>query len=57
VSLRQYREASEQIAHEHSKAEESAQRVLPAPNLWGMAKREATRLQALGIKDAMDVKA
>lgn len=54
VSLRQYREASEQIAYEHSRAEESAQRELPPPPLWKMAKQRASKLMAAGITDSLD---
>ena len=54
VNLRQYREASEQIAYEHSRAEESAQRELPPPPLWKMAKKRAAKLMAAGVKDSLD---
>lgn len=54
VSLRQYREATEQIAHEHAKAEESAQRPLPSVPLAEMAKAKAKRLERAGITDSSD---
>ncbi len=42
VSL--FQEACAERDHAHSKAEERAQRPLPADNLWGKAKKRADRI-------------
>ena len=54
VKIREFTEASEQLAYEHGRAEESAQRPLPAPPLWQTAKRRAGRLMKAGINDSLD---
>lgn len=54
VSLRQFREASEQLAYEHERTEESAQQQLPIAPLWQRARRRARRLAAAGIRDSLD---
>ena len=54
VLMRQYREASEQLAYGHARAEESAQQPLAPPPLFRMAKAKAQRLQAAGVHDALD---
>lgn len=54
VDMRQFREASEQLAHEHARAEESAQQPLPPPPLWREAKRKAKKVMAAGITDSLD---
>lgn len=49
-----YVEASEQMAYEHDKAEESAQRKLPTPPIYEIAKKRADKLMAAGITDSRD---
>ena len=56
VSFRQYVEASEQIAHEHERREEAAQKPLPPPALWKAAKQNAAKLMKAGVTDSMDVR-
>lgn len=55
VSLRHWREATEQLAYEHTRAEESAQQELPTPPLTDWAKAKARRLMADGITDSLDM--
>ena len=55
TSLREYREATEQISYEHAKAEESAQQALPRVNHWAEAKRRASKLMAAGVTDSLDL--
>ncbi len=54
VSLRQYREATEQLEYEHHRAEESAGQTLTQPELFQQARRKADKLLAGGITDSMD---
>lgn len=54
VKMREFTEASEQLAYEHSRAEESAQQKIPEPPLWRVAKAKADKLMAAGINDSKD---
>src|SRR3990167_4774014 len=54
VRLGEFQEASAELAYEHERAENAAGQRLPTPPLWRKAKREARRLQRLGIKDSAD---
>jgi putative FmdB family regulatory protein len=55
VRLGEFQEASAELAYEHERAESAAGRRLPTPPLWRRAKREARRLQGLGIKDSAEL--
>lgn len=55
IPLRQYREATEQLAYEHDQAEESAQRKLDSPPLARIAIKRARQLLAAGVTDSMDM--
>lgn len=50
-----FQEASAELAYQHDRAEQAAGQPLPSPPLWQMAKREARRLQKLGVKDSADL--
>lgn len=54
IHLRQYTEATEQLAYEHARAEESAQRTLPSPPLGQIAIRRARQVMQAGVKDSLD---
>ena len=55
VSLRQYREATEEIAYTHRKAEDAAQMNLPQAPLMELAKAKVARLQRAGVTDSLDI--
>ncbi len=55
VSLRQYREATEQLEHQHHQTEESAGQKLPEPPLFKIAKQRADQLMKAGVKDSLDM--
>ena len=55
IHLRQWREATEQLAYEHERAEESAQRKLPSPPLADIAIKRARAMQKAGINDSLDM--
>ncbi len=55
VRTRQYREATEQLAYEHGRAEESAQQRLPSTPLADIALAKAKRLQKAGVTDSLDM--
>ena len=55
VRIRNYMEATEQLAYEHTRAEEAAQQSLPSLPLAKMAKARAKRLQKAGITDSLDM--
>ena len=46
VSMKQFDEASEELAYQHRKAEEQAQKPLPYPNYWQAAQRRARLVRA-----------
>lgn len=54
VSLRQFTEATEEMAYQQDKAEASAGQRLPARPLFEMAKRRAEKLRSAGITDSLD---
>lgn len=54
VDLRTYREATEQIAYEHGRAEESAQQGLPSAPLMAQAQANAAKLRSSGVTDSLD---
>ena len=54
VRLGEFQEASAELAYDHERAESRAGQPLPKPPLWRRAKREAKRLQRLGVKDSVD---
>lgn len=56
VRLGEFQEASAEIAYKHERAEDAAGERLPKPPLWRTAKREARRLQRLGVKDSLELK-
>lgn len=55
VHIRQYIEATEQLAYEHERREESAQRRLPSPPLAELAIAKAKRLMKAGVTDSLDM--
>lgn len=55
IPMRQYREATEQLAYEHERQEEAAQQPLPSPPLARIALARARKLQAAGITDSKDL--
>lgn len=56
VKIRDFQEASAELAYKHEQAESAAGEPLPKPPLWKIAKREARRLRKLGAKDSSDLK-
>ncbi len=54
VSVREFTEASEELAYSHEKAEASAGRALPQQSLWQTAKRSAKVLEQRGVNDSLD---
>ena len=56
VRIGAYMEASQEVAHQHSRQTNVDGSEKPAPSLWQTARREAKRLQKLGVKDSLDVR-
>ena len=55
IKMGAYNEASAELAYRHERAESNAGERLPTPPLWQTAKREARRLQKLGVKNSADL--
>ncbi len=55
ISLRQYREATEQLEYEHTTAENAAGHTLPTVPLAQIAMARAKELQRVGIHDSLDM--
>ena len=55
VNIRQYREAAEESAYEHRKAENSVGANLPQVPLMEIAKANVARLKKAGITDSLDI--
>ena len=51
-----YQEASSELAYAHSRRTNVDGSEAPTPPLWQTAKREAKRLQKLGVKDSGDLR-
>ena len=51
-----YNEASSELEYQHSRQTYVDGSLKPTPPLWQMAKREAKRLQSIGVKDSLDVR-
>ena len=56
IKIGAFQEAGAEIEYQHSRQTNVDGSLKPTPPLWQTAKREAKRLQKLGVKDSLDVR-
>lgn len=56
IKLGAFNEASNELAYKHSRQTNVDGSLKPEPPLWQTAKREAKRLEKLGVKDSADLR-
>ena len=56
VKLGAFQESSAELEHQHSRQTNVDGSLGPQPQLWREAKREAKRLEKLGVKDSLDLR-
>ena len=56
VRIGAFQEASAELEYQHGRQTKVDGSPTPSPPLWQTAKREAQRLQKLGVKDSGDLK-
>ena len=55
IKIGAFQEAGAELEYQHSRQTNVDGSLKSEPPLWQMAKREARRLQKLGVKDSLDV--
>ena len=56
VKIGAFQEAGAELEYQHSRQTNVDGSLKPEPPLWQTAKREAKRLQKLGVNDSLDVR-
>ena len=56
IKIGAFTEASAELEYQHSRQTNVDGSLRPEPPLWQTAKREAQRLQKLGVKDSLDLR-
>ena len=56
IRMGAFNEASAELEYQHSRQTNVDGSLKPSPPLWQTAKREAKRLQTLGVRDSEDLK-
>ena len=56
IKLGAFKEASAEVEYSHSRRTNLDGSLKPSPPLWKTARREAKRLQKLGVKDSSDLR-